>query len=125
MLLVLALALVIAVRSGDTSRRETGATVGEQWVGAAGISRSVGALQSSPVRATEPASEPDAESEPLGPAASQQAGQSVREKPEPGEGPAGPSAPGHPVPQQRVGQAAITANSSLSAGTSFLGAQVS
>ncbi len=125
MLLVLALALVIAIRSGDTSRRETGATVGKQWVGAAGISRSVGALKSTPVRATEPASEPDAESEPLGHAASQQAGQKVREKPEPGEGPAGPSAPGHPVPQQRVGQAAITANSSLSAGTSFLGAQVS
>ncbi len=125
MLLVLALAVVIAVRSGDTGRRETGATVGKQWVGAAGISRSVGALQSTPVHATEPASEPDAEREPLGPAASQQAGQRVREKPEPEDEGFPQRRPHSGAPLQRVGESALSPESSLSAGTSFLGAQVS
>ena len=86
-----------------------GETRGQPWTGSPGVTESVGTLQ-----ARQRAQDRKRAGRPLG----------VREKTEPGEQER-PKGQGPAAPQQRVGAAAIGPKSSFSAGTSFLGAQLS
>jgi hypothetical protein len=109
---LLALAIVALAGRAVATGADAGAgeIQGQPWTGSPGVTEGVATLQD-----RQRAEDRRTAGQP----------QTIREKPEPGEGAAGPKAPGAGTSQQRVGQAAIGANSSLSAGTSFLGAQVS
>ncbi len=120
-LFALALVVVVLARTGDTNQRGAEVTEGKPWTGAAGVTQSVAQLA---------ARHDVAEPRPVGPEADQEAvreravagSQQVREKPEPGEEGLPPRTAGPVAPQQRVGRSAIGPRSSLSEGTSFLGA---
>jgi hypothetical protein len=107
------IALVVLAGTGEATSAATGesnVTRGVPWTGSPGVTVSVATLEGRQ-RAED----------------RRRAGQPsvIREKPEPGEQGPKTKLQGPAAPQQRVGQAAITPDSSLTAGTSFLGAQVS
>ncbi len=74
--------------------------------------------------ATKP-TEPEGEAAPPSEAQAEAVGPNVREKPEPGEESGPPKRSGPAIPAERTGKAAITPSQAVSAGTSFLGAQLS
>jgi hypothetical protein len=105
-------AVVVAGTGGTTSKAsgEIGAARGEPWTGAPGITESVGTIARRQRREDRRTG-----GRPAG----------IREKPEPGEV-TRPKLPGPAVPQAAVRTSALLApRSSLTTGTSFLGAQVS
>ena len=132
-LCVLALAaLVVLGRTGGSGRQDAKTIEGISFTGSSGVTRSVAYLQSHHVR-VEPqpaAEEPSAEQgegggEVTAAGAQRVGGVDIREKPEPQEEGFPPRRPHGGAPLQRVGQAAVTPESSFSSGTSFLGADSS
>ena len=181
-LCVLVLVVVAVVLIGDNDRHGTEATMGKQWTGSSGVTRSVASIvarqrfvdrhpsvlpsaaeiaaaegvqpgegeaaregatgeaqpqeggeeaqpqegeqQTQPEEGGEQA-EPEGEAqagEPPRAGAESVGGQRVKEKPEPGEESLPPKVAGPAPPLQRSGPSAIGPKSSLSSGTSFLGA---
>jgi hypothetical protein len=110
----MAIAVVVLAGGGSATSATSGAfggTRGQPWTGSPGVTESVATLD-----ARQRAEDRRRGGRPL----------PIREKPEPG-GPHGPKLPGPAVPQQPQRAAGQVAgpNSALTAGTSFLGAQVS
>ena len=163
-LCVLVLVVVAVVLIGDNDRHGTEATMGKQWTGSSGVTRSVASIvarqrfvdrhpsvlpsaaeiaaaegvqpgegeaaregasgEAQPDQGGEQA-EPEGEAqagEPPRAGAESVGGQRVKEKPEPGEESLPPKVAGPAPPLQRSGPSAIGPKSSLSSGTSFLGA---
>jgi hypothetical protein len=105
--------VVVLAGTGDAASvtpGASGATRGQPWTGSAGVTESVATLNE-----RQRAQDRKRGGQPLG----------IQEKPEPREERTTPKLQGPSAPQQRIGQAAVGPNSSFSAGTSFLGAQVS
>jgi hypothetical protein len=146
-LFVLALVVLVSAGCGDSNRPDTEATKGKPWTGSSGVTKSVAGIAAReevlarhPLTppadqavageegveegeaAAESAETPEADAES---ADAESAGAKVREKPEPEEEGVPPKRAGPAARQQRVGAAAIGPEQSLTAGTSFLGAEVS
>jgi hypothetical protein len=122
--LALAAGVVLVGREG-AGRRDTEAINGTSYTGSVGVRRSVAYLQSHHVRVPQrPATTGEVGAARAEAGAVTTGGGDVREKPEPREG--FPQRRPHAgAPLQRVGEAAVSQESSLSAGTSFLGASSS
>ncbi len=140
---LVALALVaVAVElgnSGESSQGYAEATEGKPFTGKSGVTRSVAWIQARQrfenrhPEAPTADQDADAEAAAAGEEAAREStepgaessGPSVREKPEPGEEGTPPRVAGPAVRLQRTGPSAIGPRSSLSTGTSFLGANLS
>jgi Bacterial Ig-like domain len=131
-LFVVALVALVLVRSGGGDRQEAETTEGKPFKGESGVTRNVAwitarqrQLDRHPAAESRAADREAAAEEAAREAAVEPADTDVREKPEPGEEGTAPKALAPAARQERTGKAAIEPASSLTADTSFLGAETS